>query len=252
MYAILNTHHDDWVSLMPAADQTAVANQLAKLWTQIAVRFKNYGDHLIFETLNEPRTKDNTEWTGGTADARKRLNAYNVAAVNAIRASGGNNAKRYIMIPTHGANSSTTCINDLVIPDNDARIIVSIHTYWPYNFSAGDGVSTWGSSADLSAMNTELDRIASLLPKKGRAAVVGEWGSINQNNTASRVAHAKAYSEAVIKRGMAAIWWDNGGLKTGKDNYGLLNRSVTPPSWSFPEIVQALSAGATTGAESAP
>ena len=252
MYAIVNSHHDDWVSLMPTANQAAVSDQLSKLWTQIATRFRSTGDHLVFEVLNEPRTKDGTEWTGGTAAARQILNAYNLAAVNAIRATGGNNSTRHIMVPTHAANASTTCISELVIPNNDARVIVSLHTYYPYTFSAGAGATAWGTNAENADMLTELDRIASLLTKQGRATVIGEWGSVNQNNLSSRETHARAYSEAVLARGMAAIWWDNGVSTAGSESYGLLNRKVNPPTWYFPSIVQSLVAGAAAGAAVAP
>ena len=253
MYAIVNSHHDEWVDLSPTANQTAVAAQLSALWTQIASRLKNYDDHLVFEVLNEPRLRGvPEEWTGGTPAARKTLNAYNLAAVNAIRATGGNNASRHIMVPTHGANASDTCINELSIPNNDAKVIVSLHTYYPWNFSAASGATTFGTPTEIAAMKTELDRIANLLPKKGRAVVIGEWGSVNQNNTSARVTHARAYSEAVIARGMAALWWDNGAAAAGTDGFGLLNRKVNPISWFYPEIVQALTDGATAGASAAP
>jgi endoglucanase len=248
MYAIVNSHHDEWVSLMPNANHEAVANELSVLWTQIATRFRDYGDHLVFETLNEPRTTDSTEWTGGTPEARSILNDYNLAAVNAIRATGGNNAIRHIMIPTHAANASTTCVNDLVIPNDDPRIIVSLHTYYPNDFSMG-GATDWGSNNDVSSMESELDRIYDLLPNRGRAVVIGEWGSINQNNTSARVDHAETYAQMVRERGMCPIWWDNGASAFGADGFGLLNRDDSPPSWYFPEIANALVAGATAGAQ---
>jgi endoglucanase len=241
MYAIVNTHHDNWVSLMPTADQAAISDRLVKLWTQIANRFKNYDDHLVFETLNEPRTTDSTQWNGGTPAARTILNGYNAAAVNAIRATGGNNALRHIMIPTHAATPSDTCINALVIPNGDARIIVSLHTYYPNSFSMSTtGATTWGTTAERTAMATELDRIYNLLGKNGRAVIIGEWGSINKNNTAARVAHAEAYAADVRARGMLPIWWDNGVGTSG--GFGLLNRSAL--TWFFPEIADALARGA--------
>jgi len=251
MYAIINSHHDEWVSLMPYADQTAVATQLSRLWTQIATRFRDYGDHLVFETLNEPRTRDNTEWSGGTPEARAILNTYNLAAVDAIRATGGNNTIRHIMVPTHAANPSTTCIEDLVIPNGDPKIIVSLHTYYPNEFSFGD-VSSWGTTPDRSDMEAELDRIYDLLPRNGRAVVIGEWGSVNQNNTSTRADHAETYAQMVRERGMCSIWWDNGGTSRGSDGFGLLDRDASPPSWAFPEIVTGLVNGATVGAAAAP
>jgi endoglucanase len=245
MYAIVNTHHDEWVSLMPDADQTLITDELSKLWTQIAVAFRDNDDHLVLETLNEPRTTDSTEWTGGTPAARTILNGYNAAAVKAIRDTGGNNTLRFVMIPTHGANASTECINALVIPNDDPRIIISLHTYYPWAFSGDSaGTAEFGSAADLSAMNTELDRIASLTIKKGRAAIIGEWGSLDKGNTPARVTHAQAYAAAVRQRGLVPIWWDNNVI--GADaGFGLLNRSTL--TWYYPEIKDALAAAVAGG-----
>jgi len=241
MYAIVNSHHDEWVSLMPDADQALVTDKLSKLWTQIAMAFRNCDDHLVLETLNEPRTTDTTEWTGGTTAARAILNGYNAAAVKAIRDTGGNNALRFVMIPTHGANSATQCINDLVIPNDDPRIIVSLHTYYPWAFSGDSaGTAQFGSASELTAMSAELDRIANLTVKKGRAVIIGEWGTLDKGNTAARVTHAQAFATAMRQHGFVPIWWDNNQI--GADaGFGLLNRSTL--SWYYPEIKDALVAG---------
>lgn len=250
MYAILNTHHEEWVSVMPNADHEEVEARLSALWRQIASRFRNYGDYLVLETLNEPRTTDNTEWTGGTPQARRIINQYNLAAVNAIRATGGNNATRHLMIPTHAANAGTQVIGDLVVPNDDPRIIISLHTYYPYELSLGDG-SDWGTGSDVSEMSRELDRIYRLLPAKGRAVVIGEWGSQNQDNTSVRAAHAETYARLVRERGMCSVWWDNGASRRGADGFGLLDRRASPPEWHFEEIVKGLIDGARAGAEAA-
>ncbi|HEX7511417.1 MAG TPA: cellulase family glycosylhydrolase [Chitinivibrionales bacterium] len=240
MYAILNTHHDEWVTLT-ASSQTGVTDKISKLWAQIADRFKNYGDYLIFETLNEPRLKgDPTEWTGGTAAARTVLNAYNLAIVNTIRAGGGNNALRHIMIPTHAATAIAAAQDALVIPNNDTRIIISQHTYWPNNFSMDNpGTNTWGSASDKSACDAELDRIYKKFPARGIPVVIGEWGSIDKSNTAARALHAGYYARAVRKRGMTSVWWDNGVVKTG--GFALLDRNAC--TWCFPEISDSLISG---------
>lgn len=247
MYAILNTHHDSWVSVMPDADQDAIRTRLGLLWTQIATRFRDYDEHLIFETLNEPRTTDETEWSGGTPAARSIINTYNLAAVNAIRATGGNNSGRFLMVPTHAANPSDDTIAALVIPNNDPNIIVSLHTYYPYELSLGDEDS-WGSASDIEEMEEELDRIYNLLPAQGRAVVIGEWGTQHRNNTAVRALHAETYARLVRERGMCSVWWDNGALSEGADGFGLLDRDASPPTWAFPTVVQGLAAGATAGA----
>jgi len=75
-----------------------------KVWEQIATRFKDYDDHLLFETMNEPREVGSPmEWMGGTYENRDVINRFNLAVVNTIRASGGNNDKRFILVPTNAA-----------------------------------------------------------------------------------------------------------------------------------------------------
>ncbi|MBN1127905.1 MAG: cellulase family glycosylhydrolase [Chitinispirillaceae bacterium] len=241
MYAIINSHHDEWVTLT-ASSQTAVSDRLARLWTQIAARFRNYSDYLVFETLNEPRQSVN-EWTGGTPTARSILNTYHQAAVDAIRATGGNNASRLIMCCTHAATPSDDAIAGLTIPDNnDPRIVVSIHTYYPNGLSFG-GVTTWGTASDKASIIQELDREQRAVASKGGGtAVIGEWGTIDQNNLSVRVAHAEFYAQEARKRGMLPIWWDNGG-----SDFRLLNRRAIPPSWYWPTIAQALVRGANNG-----
>lgn len=247
MYAILNSHHESWVSVMPSADHDAIEERLGILWTQIATRFRERDKHLVFETLNEPRTTDETEWTGGTPAARQLVNRYNLAAVNAIRATGGNNAERYIMVPTHAANPQTSVVRDLDIPNNDPHIIVSLHTYYPYDISLGDG-GEWGDPSDIANMEAELDRIARLF-ESGRGVVLGEWGTQHRNNTSDRAEHAEIYSRLAVERGMCPVWWDNGALSPGRDGFGLLDRNASPPEWAHPEIVEALLDGAEAGQE---
>jgi endoglucanase len=245
MYAIINTHHDEWVTLT-TANQAAVADRISKLWTQIATRFKDYSDYLVFETFNEPRQSVN-EWNGGTPEARAILNSYHQTAVSAIRATGGNNASRFIMICGHAATPTTECVNGIVIPNsNDVRCVVSLHTYYPQDFSFPENAaSTWGSAADQANVIKELDREKNdVSTKGGGTAVIGEWGSTDKGNLSSREAHAEFYARETRSRGMVAIWWDNG----VSNQFGILNRKSNPPSWVWPTIAQALVRGANNAA----
>jgi len=240
-YVIINTHHDEWVTLLPGT-KAQVQDKITKIWTQIANRFKNYGDHLIFETLNEPRLYgDATEWNGGTAEARGILNEYNAAIVSAMRATGGNNAKRHIMVQTHGATALAVAQNDLVLPPNDTRIIVSQHTYYPYFFTmdtSPTSTAQWGSAKDKSEMDAELDRIQAKFVNNGIPVVIGEWGSIDKGNLDVRVAHAAYYAQAAKDRGMCPVWWDNGVTESADASFGVLNRKNG--GWSTPRIADAL------------
>jgi endoglucanase len=225
------------------ADEAACTTKFKAMWTQIANRFKNYSDYLIFETMNEPRVEGSTdEWNGGTDENRTVINHYNQAALDAIRATGGNNASRWVMITTHAATTLTVAINALVIP-NDSHILISQHTYYPYTFCLQSGSpTTWGTAQEKADMDKDLDRIRNFWDQKGVAVVVGEWGSIDKNNTADRTAHAEYYAAGVRARGMLGIWWDNGW--TGSEGLAIFNR--TNLTWYRPEIADALIRGVNT------
>lgn len=245
MYVILNLHHENKWNIPTYANEEKSKAQLIKVWEQIANRFKDYGDYLIFETMNEPRVEGSpTEWTGGTSENRQVINRLNLAAVETIRGTGGNNAKRFIMVPPHAAAAMDVTLNEFVIPNNDNRVIVSIHAYSPYYFAMDiKGTSSWGSSSDQSSLSAEFDALYNRFIKNGRAVVIGEFGTIDKNNLSSRAAHAEYFSKEARARGIATFWWDNGYYGPGKsDSYAILNRSSL--TWYYPTIAQALVKGA--------
>ncbi|HEY9060359.1 MAG TPA: cellulase family glycosylhydrolase [Pseudobacteroides sp.] len=245
MYAIVNFHHENsWLKPTYANEAQSKA-QLTKIWEQVANRFKNYSDYLIFETMNEPRVEGSpNEWSGGTAENRQVINSFNLAAVNTIRGTGGNNASRHIMIPAHAASAIDAALNDLVIPNNDNRIIISIHNYSPYYFAMDvNGTASWGTASDKSSLAGEFDVLYNRFVKNGRAVVIGEFGTINKSNEAARIAHAEFFVKETRARGITPVWWDNGYSEAKKsDSYGLLNRTAL--SWHYPEIAKALVRGA--------
>jgi endoglucanase len=240
MYVIIDTHHDDWI-IPNYANQTAVTDKLVKIWTQIANRFNNYGDYLIFETMNEPRVHGSLEeWSGGNAEHRDVVNKLNLAAVNAIRATGGNNSSRYIMIPTCGNNGGSDAVNALVIPNNDSKIIVTVHNYSPYDFCLNQtGTTSWsGTSAERSALDSEFDVVYNKFVVNGRAVVMGEFGSVNKNNTSARAAHAGYVATALKSRNITPVVWDNGATGSSDGSMGLFNRSTL--TWTFGAIADAI------------
>ncbi len=233
MYVIINTHHEHWV-VPTYATLDEVRIQLERIWMQIANRFKGYGDYLIFETLNEPRLVGSPEeWRGGTPEGRDVVNQLNLAAVNAIRATGGNNAKRHIMVPGYATSSIAVVIDDYVIPNNDSRIMVTCHYYSPFHFCLNvPGVTTWGTDADKMLMHADLDRVKNKFIDQGRAVVMGEWGAKDKTNTADRAAFSAYYSKEAKARKIVSVVWDDGG------KYELLMRDTL--TWKYPEIVKAV------------
>lgn len=208
MYVIINIHHDDEQFTPTYAKQTESTAWVENVWTQIATRFKDYGDYLIFETLNEPREVGSPEeWTGGSAEHREVVNALNLAAVNVIRGSGGNNDERFIMVPQVGANTGPA-VTDLIIPNNDTNIIVSVHSYDPYWFCLdGNGSGTWGSPADIASLETNLLTLGKHFSDLGQAVVMGEWGAGDKDNYADRVNHYSVYTNSCKEGGITPIVW---------------------------------------------
>ncbi len=217
-YVILNTHHDGHWIVPTYAEIDATNVQLEKVWTQIANHFKNYGDHLIFETLNEPRVEGGGgqwgEWSGGIAETRDCVNQANKASLDAIRATGGNNAVRMIMVPTHAASAAGAAMRDWEAPNDDPNVIVSIHAYSPYQFSLTDQDPDWGTDNDKRDLDNLFDSIYdTMVVGKGRAVVMGEWGEQNNGlgNQLDRTRHAEFYSKGCIEHGICPVYWDDGG-----------------------------------------
>ena len=131
MYVILNVHHNDLQHNVPNTD--VISAELTAIWGQIGKRFKNYGDKLIFEVNNEPRCED--DWTG-TAAYYESVNQCNEAARAAIRATGGNNTDRLVMLPTYCASGDYAKAAAWTKNADDDMIAVSIHAYLPFDFAS--------------------------------------------------------------------------------------------------------------------
>lgn len=225
MYVIVNVHHDDPWIIPTQAESEGVKDRLAKLWTQIAVRFRDYSDYVIFETLNEPRHENTPEeWSGGTVEGRDMVNAYHQVSLDAIRATGGNNETRKIMISTYAASTVPVAMDALIIPNNDPNTMVSLHSYFPFPFTLEGTDTTWGSSQDRADLLAEMNRIKTRFSDRGMAVVLGEWSSANQNNIEDRLAHAEYYSQLAAERGFASIWWDNGDTSANRDGLAIFDR----------------------------
>ncbi len=242
MYVILNTHHElNWLKL-DSASQKTVSKKFNYLWKQIATRFKNYDERLIFEGLNEPRTEGSAnEWNGGTSAERKVLNELYKGFVKTVRATGGNNKTRFLILNPYGANSGSAATADLWIPEDDDRIIVSVHAYSPYNMALNRySAENKLTSAGKNEINNVFANIDKAFLSKGIPVIMGEFGTINKSNTANRTEHAEYYISVAEKYGVPCIWWDNGTNCKPDDGegFGLLNRKTL--KWLYPDIVEAL------------
>lgn len=242
VYVIVDTHHEDeWLGLGDDARENEALTIMNRLWTQIADRFKHYGPRLIFETMNETRLiGTEEEWTAGTVKARKIINKLNASAVNAIRKTGANNEKRAIIIPTYGAKASAEAIDDIVVPNNDAMIILAVHAYAPYFFCmVPEETAQWGSPDDVAELEQLFDSICASSKAKGLPLIIGEFGTINKNNEKERAIYSAYYVKEAKKRGIKCVLWDND-ISTAFVPHSFAQLDRKELRWRYPDILKAL------------
>lgn len=232
---VLNAHHDgEWlVPIKYLSDgytideegMTSMLNGYSKLWSQIADVFKDYGENLMFESMNEVREGNN--WSG-YYEAYLGINRINQTFVDAVRKAGGNNDKRYLVVKAYaGGGLSKSSLSTFKIPDDPANhIIFSFHSYSPSDFAfdpadSGKPEQTKYVEEDLvSSLETALKKAKTNFIDNGVPVIIGEFGSVNKNNTEERIKHAKKYVSLAAEYNIKCFWWDDGG------KYNLVDRTT--------------------------
>jgi aryl-phospho-beta-D-glucosidase BglC (GH1 family) len=244
MKAIINIHHDGadshyWLSVKhedltgPAKD--AIDEQFTAVWRQIAQKFINTDENLLFEAFNELH---DGSWGNGTATQHNRINELNQIFVNTVRAVGGENSRRYLVIPGWVTRPSVT-VSSLVLPVDTVqnRLIVTFHYYDPYDFTGSASQKVWGSNAhsggwaNESHVQSTFNSVRNRFINNGIPVIIGEYGAVNQSGDAFK--YRKYYMEYVTKYahdcGFVPFYWDNGGFGYGSEKFGLLSRSDGTP-----------------------
>lgn len=239
---ILNTHHDSYETDLGNAatnEETAKADStlIADLWTQVATKFADYDDKLIFETFNEIHAGDN--WGGGTDDEYTMLNNWNQYAVDAIRKTGGKNATRWIGVAGYAANIDLT-IDHFVLPTDAAnRLMVGVHCYDPYNFclapyDTGDEVSVWGHGAigtndNESYVINQLYKLRKAFIDKDIPCYLGEYGCVWKHSdleNAFRAYYLEFFCRAANLAGIPMFVWDNNAKNSGNEANGYIDHET--------------------------
>lgn len=236
MFVILNTHHEEWY--MPKEeDLEEDLKQLEAMWKQIAERFKGYGEKLIFEGVNEPRLRgEGAEWTGNKS-SRDIVNKYAETFVKTVRATGGNNAERALMVTPYAASSMKENLSALKIPENAGNIIVSVHAYLPYSFALDtNGTNVYDpNNKEIPGLFKNLKEI---FLDKGIPVIIGEFGCVNKENTEDRVKCITDYLTAAKEAGVPCVWWDNNGYRGNGENFGIFNRKYL--EWYNEDVLNAI------------
>ena len=239
LYAMINIHWDGgW--MQPTYAQQAMANaRITKFWTQIGNNFKNHDDTLLFAGTNEVMVDG--DYGTPTVEYYTVQNGFNQTFVNAVRATGGNNARRHLIVQGFNTNIDHA-YNFATIPSDSApnRLMMEVHYYDPYNFTLNeqnDTIWQWGNSATNPA-NTEtwaneaytdgqFQKMKSRFVDQGIPVIMGEYGAISRTNISGaeqyRVYWNQYITRAAYTRGVVPVYWDNGA--TGNHGMGLFNRS---------------------------
>lgn len=249
LYVILNIHHDEDQFLPTAAHYAESAHYIECVWKQIAARFRDYDDHLIMESMNEPRVLyTDYEWVfdannPGCVEAADCLNKLNQLFVDTVRADGGCNADRYLMVPGYDAAPAGVLTDLFQLPADtaDNRIIVSAHAYTPYNFALQEGgvskFSLYGAS-QTSEIAQFMNGLYNKFIANGIPAIIGEFGARDKKNLQDRVDFTAWYTAAASARNLPCLWWDNNAAKGNGELFCILNRAKC--EFLYPQIVEAM------------
>lgn len=270
LYAVINIHGDgyntidgSWL-LCNGKNQTEIKKKYKKVWKQIAERFKNYDEHLLFESMNE-------EFDGSYSEPNKEyyqnINDYNQIFVDTVRKTGDNNTKRWLIIPGWNTNIDYTAgdygfklptdqYRDKSIDKEEQRIMISVHYYSPWDFCGGENgvITQWGNEADDPSktsttcdetyMKNQLNLMKTTFADKGYPVFIGEYGSIGKTSYDSENEYYRAYFARKLcqlsrKNGCIPMYWDNG--YNGVHGFGLFDRTTC--EITQPVIIDAIMEG---------
>lgn len=266
MYVILNDHWDNgWLELnCNAAAKDAVVKKEKAIWTQIANYFADYGDKLIFAGNNEMRNKrgDNENWGNPNAEELDAMMAYNQAFVDAVRATGGNNATRNLVIQSWCCNPWRLLDADFKVSTDpaDGHLMVECHYYDPQSFthwSTSDPMPAfWGyregfttsTSNQEDAIDSLFGQIKAAYVDKGIPVILGEYGTNNHTTSDQTMKDSEKYylkyvTMAAKNNGLVPFYWDN--ATPGPGSFGIFNRFTL--TVGQPHFLEGIMEGAAAG-----
>ncbi|MBR5344301.1 MAG: glycoside hydrolase family 5 protein [Clostridia bacterium] len=251
LIVLINTHHDvseKYYYPDRAHEETSRAF-VERIWAQVAERFADYDERLVFESLNEPRLKGTIyEWSFNplmleVKEAAECINELNQLFVDTVRAAGGYNEERYLSVPGYAASIDGCNPDYFVLPTDtaDNKLIVAVHAYTPYSFALdtkGTAEFDMDKPGDRSSVMLPLKAMYDRWISKGIPAYIGEYGSLNKDNLQARVDHVSLYASAAMQWNIPIAWWDNGSYKGNGENFAIINRRTL--EWYWPELIEAM------------
>ncbi len=239
LYVMINIHWDGGWMQPTYAQQSMVNTRITKFWTQIANNFKNYDDYLLFAGTNEV-LKDGDYGTP-TVEYYTVQNSFNQTFVNAVRATGGNNASRHLVVQGFNTNIDHT-VNFFRKPTDSAsnRLMVEVHYYDPYNFTLNDNdtIWQWGNIATNPAAtetwanepfaDAQMQKMKTKFIDAGMGVILGEYAATSRLNISGAERYRTYWNQYITRaaytRGIVPMYWDIGA--TGDNTTGLFNRNT--------------------------
>ena len=231
MYCIINVHHDTgthgWLNADPAR-YPEISTRFKALWQQIATRFRDYGERMLFEAFNEMLDNKGT-WDHTATENYTAINLLAQDFVDVVRATGGNNEWRNLIVTTYSANGGDITLGNYRLPGDvhPGHLIGEVHFYDPQDFCFPENKPTVYTDEYKEISRTVIHRIADHFDALGIPVIIGEIAAFDKKNTEERVKFSRFVASESKKRGIVLVWW-----------MGLLDRKTC--QWSEPEIVDAL------------
>ena len=239
MYCILNVHHDTGTATTAwlRADQQVYASardRYISLWTQIATEFESYGERLVFESFNEMLDVTNT-WNYAGVAADGMINTINADFVATVRATGGNNVNRNLILNTYAASPDKRALQDFKLPQDvvEGHLMAEVHSYAPYDFAfKTDNPRTVFDDACDREVRSIVDGMNQYLVARGIPCVLGEFGvDTNTRGETEEAKQAACYVSQATKYNIPCFYWM--GLSDGKEDRAA-------PRWTKPALKDAI------------
>ena len=243
MYVIINIHYDSgWLELSPTyAKQKEVNEKQHALWTQIAAYFRDYDEHLLFAGTNEVRIEGIYDNKLVTEENHVVQQSFNQTFVDAVRATGGRNAYRNLIVQAYNTNIELSAKLKMPTDKVSNRLMMEVHYYDPWEFAGSTtnaywgepykdfGVTSWGGQEDFA--DAKFASLKTTFVDKGIPVILGEYGAnrhsvTNENMIKSRAYYLEYITRVAKNNGAVPFYWDNGGLGNGDtaDQFGIFDR----------------------------
>ncbi len=257
LYCIINMHHDahaheaqggQWI-FADIKNYDKISKAYKEIWQQIAARFKDYDQRLLFESYNEITDASGTWTFPKSADDITAANKLNQDFVNTVRKTGGNNTTRNLVVSSYSCSVSDRPLNAFEMPSDlrSGHLIWQVHNYAPTSFCSFNNATkeTFGTEQDYADIQSALSVIKRLIVDKGYPCIIGEYGAPGEHQAKvqqpdgswrikisqeERAKHAYYYTLEALKIGVCPMFW-----------YIPQEGNARPNgTWTYPQVKDAL------------